>query len=123
MTMSNNNNNNNNNNEEPQVKECMFTKSDPLDSDIKGEILGMIAFAFRNFIEDDETCRKDIPDNLPDFEIKRTVALASAIANSVVEHLERKGAVIVLDKQLAMGIVTPYVIVGPGLVFGVEKHL
>lgn len=115
------NNENANNNNEPEVKKLAFNKTQPLELEAKEEILGMIIHAMKNFVDADEACRKDITSDMPDSIIKRTVALSTAVAYSAVKILEKSGAAIVLDEEKAIGILTPYVIPGPALVFGIDK--
>lgn len=112
---------NNENNHEPEVKKLAFNKTQPLELEAKEEILGMIIHAMKNFASADEACRKDITSDMPDSIIKRTVTLSTVIAHSAVKSLENSGAVIVLDEEKAIGILTPYVIPGPALVAGIDE--
>lgn len=98
--MSNNNNNNNKNNEHKsglEVQAKCFKVGEPLDMEQRALMYGQIISTMEKFRDIDKLFDKRFPKNAPDRNVKRAFAMASKMAEFLVEYLENNGCCINMD--------------------------
>lgn len=109
--------NNSNENEKPKsrlnVKAKSFNMNEPLDDEQRVLMYGEIITTMENFRKLDSMFDKRFPKDIPDRKVKRAFAMASRMAEFVVEFLEKNGCCINMDSAAMQGTLTSLLLPGP----------
>ena len=108
-----NNNENNERKSEIKVEAKSFNVHEPLDPIQRGMMYGEIINTMDKFQSMDRLFEERFPENIPDRNVKRAFAMASKMAEFVVEYLEKSGCCINMDSQAMQGVLTPLLLPGP----------
>lgn len=111
--MSNENENNNKNKSNLSVMPKVFKVHEPLDSEQRALMYGEVIRTIENFRKMDELFNERFPEDVPDRKVKRAFAMASRMAEFVVEYLEKNGCCINMDADAMQGVLTPLMLPGP----------
>ena len=109
--MSNNNNDENKNG--LKVEARSFKVSEPLDDEQRRLMYKAITSCMKTFTELDTLYDERFPENTPDRNVKRAFAMASNLAEFVVDFLEKNGCTINMDSQAMQGVLTPLLLPAP----------
>lgn len=109
--------NNNDENKKPKsslnVKAKSFNIEEPLDDEQRVLMYGEIITTMENFRKLDSMFDKRFPKDSPDRNVKRAFAMASQMAESAVEFLEKNGCCINMDSAAMQGTLTSLLLPGP----------
>lgn len=109
--------NNSNENEKPKsrlnVKAKSFSMNEPLDDEQRVLMYSEIITTMENFCKLDSMFDKRFPKDTPDRNVKRAFAMASRMAEFVVEFLEKNGCCINMDSAAMQGTLTSLLLPGP----------
>lgn len=109
--------NNSNENEKPKsrlnVMAKSFSMNEPLDDEQRALMYSEIITTMENFRKLDSMFDKRFPKDTPDRNVKRTFAMASRMAEFVVEFLEKNGCCINMDSAAMQGTLTSLLLPGP----------
>lgn len=109
--------NNNDENKKPKsslnVKAKSFNIEEPLDDEQRVLMYGEIITTMENFRKLDSMFDKRFPKDTPDRNVKRAFAMASNMAEFVVEFLEKNGCCINMDSAAMQGTLTSLLLPGP----------
>lgn len=111
--MSNENENKNENKSNLSVMPKTFTVHEPLDPEQRALMYGEVVRTMNNFHKMDGIFNERFPEDVPDRKVKRAFAMASKMAEFVVEYLERNGCCINMDADAMQGVLTPLMLPGP----------
>lgn len=111
--MSNENENKNENKSNLSVMPKTFTVHEPLDPEQRALMYGEVVRTMDNFRKMDGIFDERFPEDVPDRKVKRAFAMASKMAEFVVEYLERNGCCINMDADAMQGVLTPLMLPGP----------
>ena len=109
----------NNNNENEKHKSGLravsksFNVNEPLDDEQRVLMYKEIVVTMERFRDLDTLFDKRFPKNIPDRKVKRAFAMASQMAEFVVEFLEKNGCCINMDSAAMQGILTSLLLPGP----------
>ena len=113
--------NNSNENEKPKsrlnVKAKSFSINEPLDDEQRVLMYSEIITTMENFRKLDSMFDKRFPKDIPDRNVKRAFAMASRMAEFVVEFLEKNGCCINMDSAAMQGTLTSLLLPGPVIAF------
>lgn len=109
--------NNNNENEKRKSGLNVYAKSfnmnEPLDDEQRVLMYSEIITTMENFRKLDSMFDKRFPKDIPDRKVKRAFAMASRMAEFVVEFLEKNGCCINMDFAAMQGTLTSLLLPGP----------
>lgn len=109
--------NNSNENEKPKsrlnVKAKSVNMNEPLDDEQRVLMYNEIITTMENFRKLDSMFDKRFPKDTPDRNVKRAFAMASRMAEFVVEFLENNGCCINMDSAAMQGTLTSLLLPGP----------
>lgn len=109
--------NNNNENEESKnglnVQAKSINVNEPLDDEQRVLMYKEIIVAMENFRKLDTLFDERFPKDVPDRNVKRAFAMASNMAEFVVEFLEKNGCCINMDSVAMQGTLTSLLLPGP----------
>lgn len=109
--------NNNNENEKRKsslnVKVKSFNIKEPLDNEQRILMYSEIITTMENFRKLDSMFDERFPMDTPDRKVKRAFAIASQMAEFVVEFLEKNGCCINMDSAAMQGTLTSLLLPGP----------
>ena len=108
-----NNNENNERKSEIKVEAKSFNVHEPLDPIQRGMMYGEIINTMDKFQSMDKLFEERFPEDIPDRNVKRAFAMASKMAEFVVEYLEKNGCCINMDTAAMQGVLTPLLLPGP----------
>lgn len=108
-----NNNENNERKSEIKVEAKSFNMHEPLDPIQRGMMYGEIINTMDKFQAMDRLIEERFPEDIPDRNVKRAFAMASKMAEFVVEYLEKNGCCINMDTAAMQGVLTPLLLPGP----------
>ena len=108
-----NNNENNERKSEIKVEPRAFKVSEPLDQEQRVLMYREVLNTMEKFHAMDILFDKLFTENIPDRNVKRAFAMASKMAESVVEYLEKNGCCINMDTAAMQGVLTPLLLPGP----------
>lgn len=111
--MSNENENKNENKSNLSVMSKAFTVHKPLDPEQRALMYGEVIRTIENFRKMDDLFNERFPEDVPDRNVKRAFAMASKMAEFVVEYLEKNGCCINMDADAMQGVLTPLMLPGP----------
>ena len=111
--MSNENENKNENKSNLSVEPRTFKVGEPLDPEQRVLMYGEVIRTIENFRKMDEMFQERFPEDVPDRKVKRAFAMASKMAEFVVEYLEKNGCCINMDADAMQGVLTPLLLPGP----------
>ena len=111
--MSNENENKNENKSNLRVEPRAFKVSEPLDHEQRALMYGKVIRTMENFRKMDDIFQERFPEDVPDRKVKRAFAMASNMAESVVEYLEKNGCCINMDADAMQGVLTHLLLPGP----------
>ena len=109
----------NNNNENEKHKSGLravsksFNVNEPLDDEQRVLMYSEIITTMENFRKLDSMFDKRFPKDIPDRNVKRAFAMASQMAEFVVEFLEKNGCCINMDSAAMQGTLTSLLLPGP----------
>ena len=109
----------NNNNENEKHKSGLravsksFNVNEPLDDEQRVLMYSEIITTMENFRKLDSMLDKRFPKDIPDRNVKRAFAMASQMAEFVVEFLEKNGCCINMDSAAMQGTLTSLLLPGP----------
>ena len=109
----------NNNNENEEHKSGLrtvsksFNMNEPLDDEQRVLMYSEIITTMENFRKLDSMFDKRFPKDIPDRNVKRAFAMASRMAEFVVEFLEKNGCCINMDSAAMQGLLTSLLLPGP----------
>ena len=109
----NNENENNNENSGLRAVSKSFNINEPLDDEQRVLMYKEIITTMENFRKLDSMFDKRFPKDIPDRKVKRAFAMASQMAEFVVEFLEKNGCCINMDSAAMQGILTSLLLPGP----------
>ena len=109
----NNNNENNNENSGLRAVSKSFNINEPLDDEQRVIMYKEIITTMENFRKLDSMFDKRFPKDIPDRNVKRAFAMASQMAEFVVEFLEKNGCCINMDSAAMQGTLTSLLLPGP----------
>ena len=109
----NNNNENNERKSEIKVEAKSVKVHEPLDPVHRGLMYGEIISTMKKFRSMDKLFDKHFPEDIPDRNVKRAFAMASNMAEFVVEYLEKNGCCINMDTAAMQGVLTSLLLPGP----------
>lgn len=109
----NNSNENNERKSEIKVEPRAFKVSEPLGSEQRVLMYREVLNTMEKFHAMDILFDKRFPEDIPDRNVKRAFAMASKMAEFVVEYLEKTGCCINMDSQAMQGVLTPLLLPGP----------
>lgn len=109
--------NNNNENEKHdsglRAVPASFKVNEPLDNELRLLMYNEIATTMTKFSKLDSMFDERFPKDIPDRNVKRAFAMASDMAENVVEFLEKNGYCINLDSAVMKGTLTSLLLPGP----------
>lgn len=108
-----NNNENNERKSEIKVEAKSFNVHEPLDPIQRGMMYGAIINTMDKFQSMDKRFEERFPEDIPDRNVKRAFAMASRMAEFVVEYLEKNGCCINMDTAAMQGVLTLLLLPGP----------
>ena len=108
-----NNNENNERKSEIKVEAKSFNVYKPLDPIQRGMMYVEIIKTMDKFQSMDKLLEERFPEDIPDRNVKRAFAMASKMAEFVVEYLEKNGCCINMDTAAMEGVLTPLLLPGP----------
>lgn len=108
-----NSNENNERKSELHVEPRIFNVHEPLDPEQRALMYGEVIRTIENFRKMDELYQKRFTEDVPDRKVKRAFAMASQMAEFVVEYLEKNGCCINMDADAMQGVLTPLLLPGP----------
>ena len=109
----------NNNNENEKHKSGLravsksFNMNEPLDDEQRVLMYKEIIATMENFHKLDSMFDERFPKDTPDRKVKRAFAMASNMAEFVVEFLEKNGCCINMDSAAMQGTLTSLLLPGP----------
>ena len=109
----NNENENNNENSGLRAVSKSFNINEPLDDEQRVLMYKEIITTMENFRKLDSMFDKRFPKDIPDRKVKRAFAMASQMAEFVVEFLEKNGCCINMDSAAMQGTLTSLLLPGP----------
>ena len=109
----NNNNEINNENSGLRAVSKSFNINEPLDDEQRVLMYKEIITTMENFRKLDSMFDKRFPKDIPDRNVKRAFAMASNMAEFVVEFLEKNGCCINMDSAAMQGTLTSLLLPGP----------
>ena len=109
----NNENENNNENSGLRAVSKSFNINEPLDDEQRVLMYKEIITTMENFRKLDSMFDKRFPKDIPDRNVKRAFAMASNMAEFVVEFLEKNGCCINMDSAAMQGTLTSLLLPGP----------
>ena len=109
----NNNNEINNENSGLRAVSKSFNINEPLDDEQRVLMYKEIITTMGNFRKLDTLFDKRFPKDIPDRKVKRAFAMASQMAEFVVEFLEKNGCCINMDSAAMQGTLTSLLLPGP----------
>lgn len=109
------NNNNENENEKSGLRAVSksFNVNEPLDDEQRVLMYKEIIITMERFRDLDTLFDKRFPKDIPDRKVKRAFAMASQMAEFVVEFLEKNGCCINMDSAAMQGTLTSLLLPGP----------
>lgn len=109
--------NNDNENEKHKsglnVESKSFNVNEPLDDEQRVLMYKEIVVTMERFRDLDTLFDKRFPKDIPDRNVKRAFAMASQMAEFVVEFLEKNGCCINMDSAAMQGALTSLLLPGP----------
>lgn len=111
--MSNENENKNDNKSNLSVMPKVFKVHEQLDPEQRALMYGEVVSTMENFHKMDDLFNERFPEDVPDRKVKRAFAMASKMAEFVVEYLEKNGCCINMDADAMQGVLTPLMLPGP----------
>lgn len=109
--------NNSNENEKPKsrldVKAKSFSMNEPLNDEQRALMYSEIITTMENFRKLESMFDTWFPKDTPDRNVKRAFAMASRMAEFVVEFLEKNGCCINMDSAAMQGTLTSLLLPGP----------
>ena len=111
--MSNENENNNENKRNLNVVPKCFKLHEPLDTEQRALMYGEVISTMENFRKMDKLYEERSTEDVPDRKVKRAFAMASKMAEFVVEYLEKNGCCINMDADAMQGVLRPLLLPGP----------
>ena len=111
--MSNENENKNEHKSNLSVEPRAFKVGEPLDPEQRALMYGEVIRTIENFRKMDDMFQERFPEDVPDRKVKRAFAMASKMAEFVVEYLEKNGCCINMDADAMQGVLTPLLLPGP----------
>ena len=108
-----NNNENNERKSEIKAEAKSFKVHEPLDPVQRGLMYGEIINTMKKFRLMDKLFDERFPEDIPDRNVKRAFAMASNMAEFVIEYLEKNGCCINMDSQAMQGVLTLLLLPGP----------
>ena len=111
--MSNENENKNESKSNLSVEPRVFKVGEPLDPEQRALMYGEVIRTIENFRKMDDMFEERFPKDVPDRKVKRAFAMASKMAEFVVEYLEKNGCCINMDADAMQGVLTPLLLPGP----------
>lgn len=111
--MSNENENKNENKSNLSVEPRSFNVHEPLDPEQRALMYGEVVRTIENFRKMDDLFNERFPEDVPDRKVKRAFAMASNMAEFIVEYLEKNGCCINMDADAMQGVLTPLMLPGP----------
>lgn len=114
--MNNENENKNENKSNLSVMAKTFKLHEPLDPKQRALMYGEAVGTMENFHKMDDLFNERFPEDVPDRKVKRAFAMASKMAEFVVEYLEKNGCCINMDADAMRGVLTPLMLPGPIIV-------
>lgn len=109
--------NNSNENEKPKsrlnVKAKSFCMNEPLNDEQRALMYSEIITTMENFRKLESMFDTWFPKDTPDRNVKRAFAMASRMAEFVVEFLEKNGCCINMDSAAMQGTLTSLLLPGP----------
>ena len=109
----NNSNENNERKSEIKVEPRVFKVGEPLDHEQRVLMYREVLSTMEKFQAMDNLFNERFPENIPDRNVKRAFAMASKMAEFVVEYLEKNGCCINMDAYAMQGVLTPLLLPGP----------
>ena len=107
------NNENNERKSKLRMEPRTFNVHEPLDPEQRALMYGEVIRTIENFRKMDEIYDKRFPEDVPDRKVKRAFAMASQMAEFVVQYLEKNGCCINMDADAMQGVLTPLLLPGP----------
>lgn len=108
-----NNNENDERKSELSMEPRTFNVHEPLDPEQRALMYGEVIRTTENFRNMDELFQERFPEDVPDRKVKRAFAMASKMAEFVVEYLKKNGCCINMDADAMQGVLTPLLLPGP----------
>ena len=90
-----------------------FNVNEPLDDEQRVLMYKEIVVTMERFRDIDTLYDKRFPKDIPDRKVKRAFAMASQMAEFVVEFLEKNGCCINMDSAAMQGTLTSLLLPGP----------
>lgn len=104
-----------NENNEIKAKGFSFKLSEPFTYEEKKRIYKMVMNAMMNFRKFDMLWQSRIPDSIPNAKVKRSLSMASAMSEFLVDYMEQNGCCVNLDSATMQGMLTLLTIIAPAI--------
>lgn len=109
------NNNQDENRSELKAEAVSFKVGEPLNLEQRATMYKELVHSMESFRKMDELFDERFPKDTPDRNVKRAFAMASTMAEFLVEHLEKHGCTVNMDADAMQGVLTPLLLPGPAI--------
>lgn len=104
-----------NENNEIKAEGFSFKLSEPFTYEEKKRSYKMVMNALTDFRKLDMLWQTRIDSSMPNHRVKRALAMASSIAEFLVDYMEQNGCCVNLDSETMQGMLTPLLIIAPAI--------